>query len=416
MRKTTIILTLFFSFSLCHAQLEWQALNSVPSEDYFTLHQILSGSALYVAGANGIHYRTTDFFDNATTVNNSTTETIRDFHIPSSGNYWFCGTDGMVKVSIDAGVTWLVRAPVSNANFNSLGSRSSGIAMVVGDGGAAFKGTTSGTNWSNASTAAVSTDNLNYVMAPVIGGNTFITAGNNGTLLKTVDSGVTWTQQVNNVSEDLHTGVQAAANRVIIGGENGIILYSDDLGDNWTETNVGSNEALYGMTSSTGNGSQIIACGSNGSLFRSNDAGETWFELCSPTNEELRDVLFFGGAIDILIIAGMNGIMYRADDASGNCDPTGIENHLNPIIKGLTVYNNPNSQLVQVSYDMIISDELKISVYDLTGKRVFVQNEGIRTIGNHTLQIDASKWSTGLYSLILSASDYFVYEKIVVQQ
>ena len=107
--------------------------------------------------------------------------------------------------------------------------------MVVGDGGAAFKGINSGNNWSNASTAAVSTDNLNYVMAPTIGGQTFITAGDNGTLLKTTDSGVTWTQQVINITEDLHTGTQAAANRVIIGGANGIILYSDDSGDTWTE-------------------------------------------------------------------------------------------------------------------------------------------------------------------------------------
>ena len=79
MRKTTLILTLFFSFSFCHAQLEWQELNSVPSDDYYTLHQIINGSPLYVAGANGLHYLTTNFFDNATSVNNTTAETIRDF-------------------------------------------------------------------------------------------------------------------------------------------------------------------------------------------------------------------------------------------------------------------------------------------------------------------------------------------------
>ena len=164
-------------------------------------------------------------------------------------------------------------------------------------------------------------------------------------------------------------------------------------------TNVGSNETLYGMTSSTGNSFDIMLVDQMVHCFDRMIQAKHGLNYALPLMKNCEMCYSLVVQSNKMIIAGKNGTLYRSDNGSGNCDPTGIENHLNPYIIGLTVYSNPSTHSLRLSYEMISNQDVEIAVFDITGKLIYIQNAGMQSVGSHVFELDVSNWSTGLYSL-----------------
>jgi photosystem II stability/assembly factor-like uncharacterized protein len=146
-----------------------------------------------------------------------------------------------------------------------------------------------GETWSTQRTVAGS--KLEDVMFP--GGGTGYCVGQNGTILRTIDSGVHWTVQTSGVPWWL-SGVDFTDldNGWAVG--NGTILHTVNGGQVWTEQDAG----FYCWFESVDFVSPSIgwAVGSSGKIIHTINGGQTWTEQASGTTAHLQEVTFVDAA------------------------------------------------------------------------------------------------------------------------
>jgi len=107
-----------------------------------------------------------------------------------------------------------------------------------------------------------------YAFTPDI----LIVVGNNGTIIKTTDGGITWQQKPSGTNQLLKK-VSFTANVGYIIGNQGVLLKSIDGGDSWAAIDTGRNVNFESL-SSLGENFVYIAYVDN--LLKSADGGNTW--------------------------------------------------------------------------------------------------------------------------------------------
>ena len=115
---------------------------------------------------------------------------------------------------------------------------------------------------------------------------------------------------------------------------------------------------------------------------------------------------------------GWNGYLYPSWIYS---DLYGYENHIisfkiNEILgindvseNGIKVKQNmpnPFSNNASINYELDHIASVSLSVYDITGKKVIIQNEGNKNIGHHTINIDAGNLPSGVYYYSLAVGKH----------
>ena len=73
--------------------------------------------------------------------------------------------------------------------------------------------------------------------------------------------------------------------------------------------------------------------------------------------------------------------------------PTGLE----------APHPNPFNPVATIRYGLAEEGPVRLTVYDLLGRRVAVLLDGVQTPGRHTVRFEASRLSSGLYFVILDA-------------
>lgn len=97
-----------------------------------------------------------------------------------------------------------------------------------------------------------------------------------------------------------------------------------------------------------------------------------------------------------------------------SCRPvTGINDFSADLNSAMYVYPNPNNGLFEFRLDAGKRINGEISIYDMTGKRVF--NQELDAVGAYITSIDLSKLAKGLYNLQLRTSDGYAAKRISVQ-
>lgn len=112
--------------------------------------------------------------------------------------------------------------------------------------------------------------------------------GSNGTLLRTVDGGGTWSTVAIPFAEDINTMMRYDYLGMLLFGDDGALLRSDDLGVSWAlEQSPVGNE----LTAVARYGTSAIAVGEEGAVIRSVDNGATWVAGVSGTLADLNAVI-----------------------------------------------------------------------------------------------------------------------------
>lgn len=99
--------------------------------------------------------------------------------------------------------------------------------------------------------------------------------------------------------------------------------------------------------------------------------------------------------------------------ASNLCGPVGIDNlkDANP----LTIFPNPAKDHTVLYFSLNNSAQLVLTVTNILGQVVETKNYGILQAGDHSLKVDLSNLSSGLYTFTASSNGRDVRKKIVVQ-
>ncbi len=124
-------------------------------------------------------------------------------------------------------------------------------------------------------------------------------AGQFGTLLKTLDGGVSWISQlIPDVPDpDLHSAYFLNTSEGFVISNFGVYKTIDG-GTSWDYYSPGGVpiHSIYFTSHDTG-----FITGNNGSLYRSSDFGQTWFYTNTGTNEDLFDICFSSQSVGLCV-------------------------------------------------------------------------------------------------------------------
>ena len=79
-----------------------------------------------------------------------------------------------------------------------------------------------------------------------------------------------------------------------------------------------------------------------------------------------------------------------------------------------SVYPNPASEFVNVSYKLLKESEVSLEMYDMLGKRVRIQDEGFLYKGNYNVEFPVNELESGIYLLIINTGNSQIANKVRV--
>jgi len=78
-------------------------------------------------------------------------------------------------------------------------------------------------------------------------------------------------------------------------------------------------------------------------------------------------------------------------------------------------FPNPAENVTRISYSLENAERVSIEVFDITGKLVLAQEEGLRPAGEHVIDLSVSNLSAGTYSYTVTVGDSKLSRKMMVK-
>ena len=347
-----------------------------------------------------------------------------------------CGNSGTIIKSIDSGKTWQsIQTPVTN-DLNDLYMFHQDTMLVIGDLGAILFTTDGGSTWMSDSgnisenLYSIHFSNGNglsggssqsiywivytgssltwieiqsgffgggfwgaYMLSPQIG----FVAGENSIFQplfgKSTNSGVNWdfTAFYLNSNEgratgvdftDLNTGYVSAS----VWDGTGAIAKTTNGGSNWISTMF--TNPLWSIDFPISGASQVgYAVGSQGTILKTYNAGMNWLPQQSGTILRLNKVHFkdfdFGFAV------GENGLILRTTTGGEPVTLVKNENQSPYSFELFQNYPNPFNPSTVISYQLPVSGNVTLKVYDVLGNEIATLVNGEKPAGEYEVEFSA---------------------------
>ena len=322
--------------------------------------------------------------------------------LAANGNYIYAGENGWVMgvhLSTDYGATWSM--PMTADAVISLAVTGSTVYAGGYDNGV-YRSTNNGLNWTQTSLTG------NCINALSISGND-IYAGTiyNGVYIST-NAGVSWTKT--SLGDKYVWSVTTSGTKVYAGSTNGI-YYSSNSGTTWT--NIG----LTGINvySILLNGSNIFA-GTNSGFASSTNNGTNWVFH----NDGFQNNIALIHSVILMnnyLIVGTDGWgIYRRP----MLEVIGIRNVSTEIPAKYYLgqnYPNPFNPSTDIRFQIPLSGEVSLKVYDISGKEVEVLVNDKLEAGEYIVRFDAGQYgslASGVYFYRLQAGDFSDTRKLIL--
>ncbi len=149
-------------------------------------------------------------------------------------------------------------------------------------------------------------------------GSDVVAGGAPALVLASADSGKTWTQVAQGVTDKALLGCSLKNGVGLIVGQNGIVLRREKGQADWVAIESGAEDRLFAVDSNA-NG-LTVAVGAFGAIMRSTDAGKTWAHQAvdwSQFNADGLDIHLYGvvvGEDNVVTIAGEFETILRSTD------------------------------------------------------------------------------------------------------
>jgi photosystem II stability/assembly factor-like uncharacterized protein len=203
------------------------------------------------------------------------------------------GSDGTIKRSIDTGWTWTTPTSQTVEHLHQIkfasDFSSSGIAWIVGDGGAFLRSTNFGSTWVRLDSGIRQTV---FAASKSPAGVLYVTS-TGGIVFRSINNGMTWRRDsLSNIGARLMDVAFDSNGFGLLSTYDSKVLRTLDSGSTWAPQNVGTASTLILGVAVQGNIG--LACGANGQMFRTINKGGAWASVTSGTNRTLYDVELFG--------------------------------------------------------------------------------------------------------------------------
>lgn len=98
-------------------------------------------------------------------------------------------------------------------------------------------------------------------------------------------------------------------------------------------------------------------------------------------------------------------------------DVTGVSD--NELAKNVTLYQNipnPANGSTLIKYDIQKTSDINLSIYDVTGRKIFEKSQNDVIAGSHKMNIDVSNFSKGAYFYTLTANGNKVTKRMIITE
>ena len=322
-----------------------------------------SASVGYTVGDWGVIYKTND---NGVTWNSQTSGTTKilfSVYFIDVNNGYAVGETGTILKTTNGGGTWAPQTSGTTQNLRSVFFVSSSTGWAVGGNGLILKTVNSGVNWYQQTSGFGSIVHSVYFTSPTVG----YVLGWMG-VLKTIDAGVTWTNQSIYTPSSSTTGTSGSffftnsnTGYIVCGNA---LLKTTNSGTNWNDngllytynsvafadSSIGYCVGEYGMIRKTINGGNSwtklsttntnvlnhICCtgpgicytvGTNGTILKTINSGTTWLPQTSGTTVSLNSAYFLNSTTGYIV--GSDGkILKTTNGSTWTPQVSGVTNYL----------------------------------------------------------------------------------------
>jgi photosystem II stability/assembly factor-like uncharacterized protein len=334
-----------------------------------------------------------------------------------SGSNIFAGIyGGGVYLSTNNGANWTaVNNGISSYNIKNLAI--SGTNLFAGGSGSRqiFLSTNNGTNWTvvnnNTPTATVLT-------FAVSGTNVFAGFGSDGGICLTTNYGTNWTSVNNGLTGLTVYSIAVIGTKLFATSYNqsnnvgyGVFM-STNNGTNWTAVNNNLPNLIVNTLAVSG--TNLIAGSETGAYLSSNN-GTNWIDinLGMPSGQSVDILYSTNNYLYAIYQATISSIMYRRPlseilgiKSTGTETPSSYSLSQN--------YPNPFNPTTKIKFNVAKTGEVKITVFDVTGREVqTLVNESLKP-GTYEAAFDGSQFTSGVYFYKITAGDFSETKKMLM--
>lgn len=408
--------------------------------------------ALLLLGFNSAQSQWTEF-------NTYFPYSLFDVSFSDPGNGFAVGEQGSVLRTNDAAETWEVVLTVPGKWFKSVYSFGPNSAVAAGSYGAVYLTVDDGTTWTNMSLA--DTVHLNciklvggqlwavgyngafyispspgvwnmpvtqipYTMNSVDASPNFFIDGTaiitcvDGRTYRTTNFGQNWSArnlQNQQIFDYLNSVVFLDPVNAIIVGNNGTVLRSTNAGSSWVRINHFATAEHLRKVDAVLDGFNFtaVAVGDNGTILTSHDGGFTW-ALQTTTPFTTRHL--YGVSLphpDFGYIVGEIGTYAEAAAFLANNLSVGISNSSSQVPEKFNLsqnFPNPFNPSTKISFAIPQSQNVRLAVYDMTGKEVALLVNGNLNAGSYEYTFDGKNLNSGIYFYRLTAGNFTETKKM----
>jgi photosystem II stability/assembly factor-like uncharacterized protein len=260
--------------------LNWSAVPNLGSLTFYSVYASDTNNII-AASTSGNVYITSNAGVNWTTVNVGSTGTIYQMKFINANTGYLCGSNGLFRYTTNGGLNWTgTNVPATGSLYNISVSGNDVIVSGLISSQDIFKTTDNGNTWTvlNYANSGQITTALAYSMDKI--GNTIITAGSFGIMMRSTNNGINWTCLSYNKTVANLTDIYAqnGNGKIIItgvnSGTNDVITYSNDGGVNWNSSNYFATDYVNNIDMLNANTGYI--CGRYGRFAKTTNGGISW--------------------------------------------------------------------------------------------------------------------------------------------
>jgi photosystem II stability/assembly factor-like uncharacterized protein len=317
------------------------------------------------------------------------------------------GFGGKILHSNDGGTTWATQENGSAWQLNAVAFLDHDNGWSVGAQGTVLHTIDGGENWESQIGLPIRTFNAVHIFDA----STAMIAGVEGLVLSTIDAGLNWDTLTTGITNTLY-GLYFLDDQLGWAvGANGKIIVTEDGGTTWDEQTSGLStfDALNAVHFVDEDNGAIAAA--DGQVLRTSDGGITW-----EIEQTLTNVQLYGLAMsdaNTIWVAGQFGVILKSETT-----PTSVKSVATKTLPekfGLSQnYPNPFNPSTIINYELPITNDIDLSIYNLLGQKVATLVLGKQEAGFHQIEWDASRFASGYYYYVLKASDYVDVKKMVL--
>jgi photosystem II stability/assembly factor-like uncharacterized protein len=208
---------------------------------------------------------------------------------------------------------------------------------------------------------------------------------------------------------DLNTGFAA-------GGGNEQIFKTTDGGNNWTLQSWSSSQAhVRGISFPNANTGYVVSRSGfgNGWILKTTNAGTAWYYQNHPPVAFFESVCFVNPFTGWAV--GSYGTILKTTTGGENF--VSLEDPFKQVLTDYRLYQNypnPFNLTTYIGFDLPLSANVSIVVYDPSGATIVELLNSKLAAGNHSVHWDASNVSSGVYLYRFVANNFSETKKLVL--